>query len=230
MLLKHSFRAGASIFVLRRSPCHLSGLPSPIRPSSRGTTCRAYRFRICGHFRWANRSDRHCARGRSSIRAKIRAKTLSIFVCFDTVCRQFASEPLVAVEVDLDLQREPGLHANVDEPQVAIHDAVALGCSAAASSWRSLAPRYSNGRPCFRARASAWALTRSALDNRNGLTPADTAAAWRPLCSAWCGRRAEMYWCSPRRCWTRRAQVKPGKVRARHLALRRKLWDRDQAR
>lgn len=30
----------------------------------------------------------------------------------------------MAVEVDLDLQREPGLHANVDEPQVAIHEVV----------------------------------------------------------------------------------------------------------
>ena len=40
----------------------------------------------------------------------------------------------------------------------------------AASSLRSLEPRYSNGRPCLRAMAIACALTRSALARRNGLT------------------------------------------------------------
>ena len=43
---------------------------------------------------------------------------------FDTAGGQLASEPLVPVEADLDQQREPGLHANVDENQIAIDEAL----------------------------------------------------------------------------------------------------------
>jgi hypothetical protein len=48
------------------------------------------------------------------------------FRVFDTAGGQLASEPLVPVEVDLDLQREPSLHANVDEAQIAIDEVVVV--------------------------------------------------------------------------------------------------------
>jgi hypothetical protein len=37
------------------------------------------------------------------------------FCVLDTAGSQFAIQPLVPIEVDLDLQREPSLDANVDE-------------------------------------------------------------------------------------------------------------------
>src|SRR5262245_3061550 len=38
---------------------------------------------------------------------------------------QSAREPLVAIDVDLDREREPGLHLHVDEAEVAVHEVVA---------------------------------------------------------------------------------------------------------
>src|SRR5258708_5489926 len=37
---------------------------------------------------------------------------------------ELARQPLMAVEVDLHLEREPGLQLDVDEPQLAIHEVV----------------------------------------------------------------------------------------------------------
>jgi len=42
----------------------------------------------------------------------------------DTALRQLAGQPLVAVEVDLNLQWEPGLHAHVDETQFPVQEVV----------------------------------------------------------------------------------------------------------
>jgi hypothetical protein len=42
----------------------------------------------------------------------------------DAAGRELARQPLVAVEVDLDLQREPGLHPNVQQTQIAVHEVV----------------------------------------------------------------------------------------------------------
>ena len=58
-----------------------------------------------------------------------------------------------------------------EDAHQAVRDAVAFGHVARRIFLAQRgAPRYSNGRPCLRARATACALTRSALDNRNGLT------------------------------------------------------------
>lgn len=42
----------------------------------------------------------------------------------DAAGRELAIQPLVAVEVDLDLQREPGLHPNVQQAEITVHEVV----------------------------------------------------------------------------------------------------------
>jgi hypothetical protein len=42
----------------------------------------------------------------------------------DVVTIELPSQPLVAVDVDLDLKREPTLELDVDEPQVSVQEVV----------------------------------------------------------------------------------------------------------
>ena len=113
---------------------------------------------------------------------------------FTDVMARLLGEPLgKALGQSVIFENKPGANGMIGSEQVAksLPDGYTLTTAMpsrsvilrAASSLRSFEPRYSNGRPCLRARATACALTRSPFDNRNGLTPALSISWAKSYCA-----------------------------------------------
>jgi len=71
----------------------------------------------------------------------------------DVISRQLPSEPLVSIEIDLDLHGKPGLNTHMDETAVAIHEVEVQVQTLAPGGLHEKPPSLESGRrTCGRAR------------------------------------------------------------------------------
>src|SRR3954452_12814419 len=82
-----------------------------------GTRRFAYLLRIAGQFKFAKRSANLCAGDVLDPQ-----KDIVVLGVANVIGREFARQPLVAIEIDLDLKRKPGLNTHMDQAKVAIHE------------------------------------------------------------------------------------------------------------